>query len=176
MILHVVFAALYPHRRLSSIHGQSVTPLCMHDGVQTAIQHMLACAVRIDAGCPRLTEYLVDLSLKVFYTRAAVKDDPKLLAYHIVVFLLLSFSSRLNIIKGQTTSISSTAIMNDTKKEEIMQLENASDTLVCRSDCRHPAALRIADNDSRPKMQRKPNTTPGSTTSLASIDYEERWT
>jgi hypothetical protein len=61
--------------------------------------------------------------------------------------------------------------MNDTKKEEIMQLENASDTLVCSS-----AALQIADNDRRPKMQRKPNTIPGSTTSLASAGYEERWT
>jgi hypothetical protein len=31
MLLHVVSATLYPHCRLSCIHGQSVTPLCMQD-------------------------------------------------------------------------------------------------------------------------------------------------
>jgi hypothetical protein len=136
---------------------------------------MLACVVQIDASsCPRLTEYLVDLSLKVFYTRAVVKDDPKLSVSSIVFFLPLSFSSRLNIIKGRIASAPSTAIMNDTKKEEIMQLENASDTLACSSERRHPQPA--ADNGRRPKMQRKPNTTPGSTTSLASANCEERWT
>jgi hypothetical protein len=84
--LHVVSATLCPHCRSSCIHGQSVTPLCMQDGVQATIQHMLACVVQIDASsCPRLTEYLVDLSLKVLYTRAVVKEDPKLLVSSVVV-------------------------------------------------------------------------------------------
>jgi hypothetical protein len=65
--------------------------------------------------------------------------------------------------------------MADTKKEEIMQLENASDTLVCPIRVQMPGASTFADNLRRPKMQRKPNTTPGSTTSLAFENYDGRW-
>jgi hypothetical protein len=69
----------------------------------------------------------------------------------------------------------STVIMDDTKKDEVMQLENASDTLVCQLQCRNQQALQIADNDGRRKTQRKPNTTPGSTTSPAFAVYAGKW-
>lgn len=84
--------------------------------------------LRRSAILSRAAKYIVDSSLP--YNRAAVKDVPiVLIGFYVILFSIVS--SVIVPLTGKPLPIIDTRAMNESKKDEVMQVEDTGDVLVC---------------------------------------------
>ena len=84
---------------------------------------------------PRAAKYSVGLLRR--YTRAALKHASNV--FICIYVILFPFAATLIIPStGRLSRATDPRIMNETKKDEVMQVEDTSDALVCRLTLNEP--------------------------------------